>query len=178
MTCDRTWGVFNVQLMEFIQRQAYSPQERAAVLDQIQIDDGHWSWFGKSLYYHTAEYVWFFLMAEGAPQGACLLFHPKKSALHSGKIFYIEYVAVAPWNRLNPMSRRKFAGVGSKLIRCAATYAIHTLKLHPGFSLHALPKAIKYYEDVGMVAHPAFDKDGLPYFEMPETSLAKFIGAK
>jgi hypothetical protein len=175
--CDKTWGVFNVELMRFIKCQAYDDGQLRAVLDQIQIDDSHWNWLTKSLFHKSAEYDWFFLMAEGYPQGACLIYHPKPSAIASGDIFYIEYVAAAPWNRDNPMSGRTFKGIATILLRYATNYARRELKLRFGFSLHALPKAIAFYRGIGMVEHPPGNKDNLSYFEMPEVSASKFAGA-
>lgn len=175
--CDKVWGVFNVQLMRFIEQQEYDEEQLKSVLDAIQVDDGHWSWFNKSRAYRSEEYVWFFLTAEQYPQGACLIYHPKPSAENSGNIFYIEYIAVAPWNRKNPMCSRTFKGVGTMLIRSAVHYAINVLKLRPGFSLHALPKAVNYYKAVGMKSFGALDKPGLPYFEMSEQNVSKFLGS-
>jgi hypothetical protein len=119
------------------------------------------------LAYQGDEYRWFFMIAEGYPQAACLTYHPKPSAIDGKGIFYIEYVAVAPWNRENPMCKRSFKGVGKVMVNEINTYANAHLGLRPGFSLHALPKAIGFYESIGMERFPAFDKNGLPYFEMP-----------
>lgn len=174
--CDRAWGVFNIQLMRFIEEQDYDEATLKAVLEDIQVDDGHWDWFQKSIRHVTSEYVWFFLMAENYPQGACLIYHPKKSAENLGDIFYIEYIAVAPWNRKNPMTGREFKGVGTMLIRSAIHYAINTLKLRPGFCLHALPRAVEYYKAAGMRVFDELEKEGMPYFEMSEEQIDKFLG--
>lgn len=175
--CDKTWGLFNVELMRFIKRQAYDDGQLRAALDQIQIDDSHWNWLMKSFCYRSSEYEWFFLMAEGYPQGACLIYHPKPSAIATGDIFYIEYVAVAPWNRVNPMSARTFKGIATILMRYATNYARKALKLRYGFCLHALPKAVPFYQRIGMVDYPPANKDDLPYFEMPEVCASKFAAA-
>lgn len=174
--CDKVWGVFNVQLMRFIEAQNYGHEKLAEVLDSIQVDDGHWSWFKKSTLFLGPQYVWFFLMAEQYPQGACLIHHPKVSAADAREIFYIEYIAVAPWNRKNPMCSRTFKGAGTMLIKGAVNHAINTLKLEPGFSLHALPKAVDYYKAAGMRSFNALDKPNLPYFEMLESDIQKFLG--
>jgi len=173
--CDVTWGTFNMKLLNFIVQQGYPPDKRTEVLQSVQLDDAHWRWFDKSTFYLSAEYVWLFLMAEQNPQGACLLFHPKTPALGAGNIFYIEYVAVAPWNRQNPMAPKALRGVGSALIKGAAEYAVNSLGLTPGFSLHALPKAASYYKHIGMQEYPPMDKPPLPYFEMTSQSYAAFM---
>jgi len=166
--CDKSWGSFNIELVKFIKAQNYDANTLTQVLANIQIDDKHWDWLNKSLAFKSTEYNWFFLMSEGYPQGACLIYHPKKSALSSGDIFYVEYIAAAPWNRTNPMSSRSFKGVASTILDYAINYAEKTLKLRRGFSLHALPKAEGFYQTIGMIKVPAMEKDSLAYFEMPE----------
>lgn len=172
--CDKNWGIFNLHLLKFIKGKNYSDKERTEVLESIQIDDSHWEWLKKAIAYRTSEYVWLFLMADDVPQGACLIYHPKKSELESGEIFYIEYIASAPWNRKNPMSARRFGGIGSLLIKAAMTYATNELKLRQGFSLHALPRAVPFYEQMGMKPYAALDKDKLKYFEMPRATATQF----
>lgn len=176
-TCDSTWGPFNIKLMDFIQKQNYDAATLAGVFADIQVDDAHWDWFAKSLHFKTAEYVWFFLVADGKPQGACMIYHPKKSVFEEGEIFYIEYVAVAPWNRKNPMQPRVFKGVGSLLIKHAIQHATTVLNLKHGFCLHALKRAASFYAGIGMHPDPKLDKPNLQYFEMPDKAAADFMVA-
>lgn len=165
--CDQTWGVFNVQLMAYVEAQHYAEAELKAVLGAIQIDDSHWRWLRKSISYASDDqYKWFFLIAEGYPQAACLVYHPKPSALHDGQIFYIEFIAVAPWNRENPLAPRAFVGVGKLLVEEVRKFARDKLALHEGFSLHALPRASGFYLSLGMKRLPEHDKEVLQYFEM------------
>lgn len=175
--CDKEWGKFNVELMRFIKNKSYDSKSLSQVLDQIQMEDSHWKWFDKSCAYSSNEYDWFFLMANGSPQGACMIYHPKPSALEKGNIFYIEYIASAPWNRINPMQAQIFKGIGTILIKFAINYAHTVLNLRYGFSLHALPKAAHYYHKIGMIEHPPSIKDELRYFEMIEQSTIKFVEA-
>lgn len=165
--CDETWAVFTVRLLRFIKAQQYGPEQLSAVLSEVQLDDSHWRWLDKALIKHGDQYKWFFLMADGEPQAACLIFHPKPSAIDGEGIFYIEYIAAAPWNRRNPMSGQAFTGVGRLVVREVSAYAMNHLGLRPGFSLHALPRAAGFYESIGMGRFPALDQDVMPYFEMP-----------
>jgi len=166
--CDGSWGAFNVKLLRHIRDMKVSDDDRAAILDGVQIDDHHWRWFNKSLAFHSDEYKWFFVMAESYPQAACLIYHPKPSAIDAANIFYIEYLAVAPWNRENPLSPKVIKGLGPLIIQAAMRYAVEKLAYRPGYSLHALPKAVAFYERMGMLHIPQYDKEGLPFFEMPE----------
>jgi hypothetical protein len=165
--CDETWGAFTLRLLRFIRGQQYEPEQLSAVLGEVQVDDSHWRWLDKALLKHGDQYKWFFLIADGEPQAACLIFHPKPSAIDGAGIFYIEYIAAAPWNRRNPMSAQAFVGVGKLVVRAVSAYAIKHLGLRPGFSLHALPRAAGFYESLGMGRFHALDQGTMPYFEMP-----------
>jgi len=57
------------------------------------------------------------------------------------------------------------------------TYATNSLKLTQGFSLHAIPRAVPFYEGIGMLPHEALDKDVLKYFEMPEARAVQYGAA-
>ena len=175
--CDKQWGLFNVELFQFIDAQNYDEATLEEVLASIQVDDEHWEWMLKSLCYKQQGYEWFFAMTEDGPQAACLIYHPKQSIFVPQDIFYIEYIAVAPWNRKNPMRQRTFRGVGSLLIKSIMDFARGSLNLTPGFSLHAIPRAVEFYESIGMVAHPPNDKGVLKFYEMAEKQAHYFRGA-
>jgi hypothetical protein len=172
--CDREWKNFNFRLTECIVNNIPESQH-AAVAQSVQLDDNHWNWLTKTCVTVSTEYEWFFLEINGLPQAACLIYHPKVSALNDDNIFYIEYVAVAPWNRPNPMEQRQFKGVGKAIIQSAVKYATEELKLRYGFSLHSLPKAEAFYEHIGMLNYPILDKDALKYYEMSEGNARSYM---
>lgn len=174
-SCDRQWKLFNIKLFEYIDKQGYSEKKLGDVLSSIQIHDSHWDWFKKSCIYLSDGYEWFYMFADGKPQGACLIYHPTDSIIDSENIFYIEFVAVAPWNRDNLMIAREFKGIGSTIIKCVLNYAVNTLHLKQGFSLHSVPQAKGYYTKIGMEIYPARDKPNLAYFEMPRAKAAEML---
>ncbi|PZQ76820.1 MAG: N-acetyltransferase [Variovorax paradoxus] len=164
--CDRTWGAFNNTLMRHIRKLEVSGTDIAPILAAAQLEDHHWKWLDKALHYKGDAYKWFFLVAEKYPQAACMIYHPRASVASEGNVFYIEYLAVAPWNRENALSERVFKGVGPKLLSYVVNYAQDVLKLKPGFSLHSLPKAADFYEKkLKMTPFPKYDKDGMKFFE-------------
>ena len=163
--CDRAWGAFNVTLLRYIRKLELDGVDIAPILDSAQLEDDHWRWLDKTLYFQGDRYKWFFLIAENYPQAACLIYHPKASVIGAGDIFYVEYIAAAPWNRNNVLAERVFKGVGPKLLDTVISYAKTELKLQSGFSLHSLPKAVKFYEKIGMTAFPRYDKEELKFFE-------------
>lgn len=174
--CDSEWNNKNLEILTFLQDKV-SEDELEKEFSKLYMEDAHWRWLGKALNYYTDEYNWFFWTCENTVQGACLIYHPKESVIDGQGIFYIEYVAVAPWNRPNPLAPIIFKGIGTELIRIAYKYATETLKLRPGFSLHSLPKAAAYYQKIGMKCFPEQKKDSLEYFEMPKDSAEVFGGA-
>lgn len=175
--CDKMWGIFNTELLQFIRDKGYSSEELSEIESYIQIDDSHWDWLLKSCAYKTDEYKWFFLYAEDKPQAACIIYHPKKSTIHNGNIFYVEYIAVAPWNRKNPMKERELIGLGSIMIQFVVKYATTTLGLELGFALHSLPTATGFYERLGMLSFEQNDKGALKFYEMPSQVANKYLEA-
>jgi hypothetical protein len=175
--CDKEWTSATLDLLNHIHSLELSEVDLMEVLDSIQTEDQHWIWKNKSLAFRTAEYEWFYLYSEGKPQGACVIYHPKASHLETGNKFYVEYIAVAPWNRTCKVQDRKFKSVGTILLQCALNYSIDILKLTPGFSLHSLPQAGAYYTRLKMVHIPSMDKGGLAYYELPQTEAVKLIYA-
>ncbi len=170
--CDRSWSTFNFTLLRHIKKLEEAGQDVTPILEAAQLEDEHWRWLDKSFHYRGEGYKWFFLVAENYPQAACLVYQPKNSVAGAGKIFYIEYIATAPWNRTNAIAERVFSGVGSKLLTQVINYARNDLKLSPGFSLHSLPQAEKFYEKIGMTPFPQHDKQGLRFYEWVDPTYA------
>jgi len=179
LDCDASWGAYKLELFEYITEQNYEEEYLREVLDSIQLEDHHWDW-AKKMYYHSSDnYEWLFLYADKKPQGACLIYHPKNSVLETNsKIFYVEYIAVAPWNRNSLVKQRFFSGVGSTLLKSAQNLAVNQLGLTPGFSLRSLPQSSEYYRKIKMIPVPSEDDGPLMYFELPldeATALAEAL---
>lgn len=177
--CDLMWGEFNFNLLKFISEQNYSKEELAEIQNYIQLDDSHWDWLQKSCCFKNPQYKFFFMYTEGKPQAACIIYHPKQSALDGRQIYYIEYLAAAPWNRKNPM-QRDFTGIGKITLKSVHEYC-DSLGWEKGFSLHALPKAEAFYTHIGMSHFHTYDKPvtssiTLKYFEMLEEPAKQFFG--
>ncbi|EHR1165337.1 TPA: GNAT family N-acetyltransferase [Vibrio parahaemolyticus] len=172
--CDKSWKIYRFELAEYIEKN-FKEEDRPAIFSQMQVEDYHWEWLSKSIVYQSDEYKWFYLKTEDNVEAACLAYHPKKSAVDSEDIFYIEFIAVAPWNRENPMSAKKLKGVGSTLLRATIKYLVDSLGLTYRFGLHALPQARGYYQKIGMDYIPIGDKDSLEYFEMSDNNSMTFV---
>lgn len=172
--CDKEWTAKNIEILHCVKSSVTCEAELLQKISELQMEDAHWRWTAKAIHHSAQEYNWFFYLAQDAVQAACLIYHPKDSIIDGQGIFYIEYVAVAPWNRPNPLSAARFKGVGSDLIKYASKFATETLGLRPGFSLHSLPKAAAYYNKIGMTCFPERKKESLDYFEMAKEAAQKF----
>ncbi|MDT4847396.1 hypothetical protein FQZ97_814490 [compost metagenome] len=130
--------------------------------------DFGWRWLDKAMVLNTDEYHWFFLKADEKIQAVCIIYHPKASRLDGDRIFYVDYVASAYWNRDRPGHAKQFGSVSRILISHASHFAINILGYRPGFSLHSLPTAEGYYKSLGMIEFEAdVDKENLRYYEAP-----------
>ncbi|MCB2386350.1 GNAT family N-acetyltransferase [Thalassolituus alkanivorans] len=177
-------GVFNTFVLPVIQH--VDQNDPAAIANATQVyydylgEDEHWNWGEKaSVLAASPEYDWFTLSTpDGRTQAILIAYHPKASEIESGKIFYIDYVAAAPWNRgiaREPKPQRQFYGLGSIIMKAAARYYI-AAGLKPGFSLHSLPKAEEFYSKIGMTCLGRdTGKQNLQSFEMSQKSCNEFI---
>lgn len=176
--CDALWKAAWVELLDQIEATGLDETQKAAIFDTISSEDMHWRWFDKAMAFCTDEYEWFHFHADGKPQAACLIYHPKASALETGDIFYVEFVSTAPWNRdCEQIRPREFKGCGEIILRAAQRYAAKHLKLRPGFCLHSLPKAERFYTKLEMIVVPGKEKDAMRYFELSQALAAKFMEA-
>ena len=95
--CDTSWKAFRLRLADYLGTLSENDREHEA--KKIQSEDDHWEWFNKSILLKRDEYKWFFFRSPNEIEAACLIYHPKQSALSTKNVFYIEFIAVAPWNR-------------------------------------------------------------------------------
>jgi len=136
-----------------------------------------WRWLDKALCLNSTEYHWFFLTADEKIQSVCIIYHPKQSRMDGDKIFYIDYLASAYWNRDRPGHVKKFGNVGKILISYASYFATHVLGYRPGFCLHSLPTAEGFYKKLGMIEFEAdAAKENLRYYEAPPQVADKLAG--
>jgi hypothetical protein len=176
--CDTLWKQGWIALFRQIQQAEPDETKQNQILASISTEDFHWDWFRKAVDYSTDEYEWFHLYADGKPQVACLIYHPEASALEPGDIFYVKFVAVAPWNRDCKLRPREFRGLGEIILRAVQRFAVKELKLRPGFCLHSLSKAEGFYTKLNMVkVDGKEDAQSLAYYELPEALATKLMEA-
>ncbi|EKN6274144.1 TPA: hypothetical protein ACVH97_003535 [Yersinia enterocolitica] len=175
LTCDQSWREYRVRVLEHIKDNC-NEEETQDWLSKIQTEDYHWQWISKSMQYDTDEYKWFFLKTKENIEAACLIYFPKKSALNDNDIFYVEFIAVAPWNRFSPLEKKRYNSIGKKLLQEIIKYSTSTLGYQYAFCLHSLPQAQGFYEYIGMVHIDKLDKRPLQYYEIDNDQSMKFVG--
>jgi len=107
-----------------------------------------------------------------------MILKPKdRSKLDPGECMaYIDYVATAPWNlHCPPIQVGRLKLIGSIFLRAAIQVSdLHAC--HGRVGLYALPQAVKWYQDLGMLELPsAILRNGLRYFEMGPDTAQQFI---
>jgi hypothetical protein len=174
--CDIEWNAFRLQIAAHLD--TLSKDEREVEENKIQNEDGHWKWLNKSMLLKNDEYKWFFLRINNQIQSACLIYHPKQSILSTQNVFYIEFIAVAPWNRYHPLGHKTYSGVGTVFLKEIMRHCKDVLNFQPGMCLHSLPQAQSFYEQkLKMIHYGQADKDGLWYYEMHEDNYLDFVRA-
>lgn len=146
------------------------------LINQFNLQDHHWNWVSKAINLNNHDYLWFSLEVQGCIEAIIIVYHPQQSRIVSSNIYYIDYLAVAPWNRTIGNSPRKFKALGPLLIKEAGKYIGINLTYGYGFSLHSLPQASSFYSRIGMIDFGAdVAKQNLHYFEMKEKQAEDFI---
>lgn len=173
LRADQAWSAYFLKVIDKLALD--NPGEDVRNLfSQNGINDQHWRWFNKTFVLSDPNtYEWFYLIADNDIQAVAVVFHPKISRFDTDQIIYIDYLAVAPWNRNTVIADKRFSGLGSKLIKVLNLHLGKALSYREGFSLHSLAQAKTYYESIGMKDFgPDSNKHDMHYFEM-EASIAR-----
>jgi len=114
------WSQFRTQILNnnIIPYLDALDESSALLLIQNHLgEDHHWDWQNKALQtYCNSSYDWFVLNTPHGIQGLLLTYHPTHSDVESGNVFYIDFLASAPWNRETPSNQPRLRGVGSGLV--------------------------------------------------------------
>lgn len=143
-------------------------------------EDLQWDWTNKALHtFRNPSYDWFLLKSDNQTQGLLTAYHPESSDLESGNVYYIDFLATAPWNRPTPSTSPRYKGVGTSLIIAVSNYYIEQQGYKPGFLLHSLPKAESYYSKLGMTDLGIdLNKENLKKFEMVTDRCLQMIDSR
>jgi hypothetical protein len=176
--CDQEWKLYHTKVMAYLK--TLSGDQAIELAKKIDSQDWHWNWLNKTYHSKTDDCnEWFYLTIDSKVEAACLIYFPKNSYLNpSENIFYVEYLAVAPWNRYTPIEEQRLKGLGSLLLLKAINYLAKKYQNSGRFSLHSLLQAEGYYINKLKMQHiESNDKPSLKYFELPEHEVSSIIGA-
>jgi len=87
---------------------------------------------------------------------------------------YVEYVAVAPWNRRMIVPTPRFNGLGKVLLNIAVTVSLDE-GMEGRCGLHSLPQAEGFYKRIGMHDLGLDADENLKYFEFSPEGAKKFL---
>jgi hypothetical protein len=142
------------------------------ILAAIKAEDADWDWTAivresrinqrKRIDRH--EYL--VLRCQGEVQGLSILEIRHHVSPRTGDpLVYVEYVAVAPWNRLEIQNARRYSGCGRVLLLFATERSV-ALGFGGIVGLHSLPGAQAFYRGMGFKdLGPDPQEAGLHYFE-------------
>lgn len=175
ISCDKDWKTFMIDTLSNIKIE-YSETEFKKIADNLPFHDSHWGWFNKYRCLTESNYDWFYIIADNKVQAVCITCHPKISLFDKQNIFYIEYIAVAPWNRKSNFIERVYNGLGTLLIKSVCLFFHDMQHYRYGFSLSAVPQAKGFYESIGMTSFPEYDHHNLFFYEIDEKNTVSFLG--
>jgi hypothetical protein len=89
-------------------------------------------------------------------------------------IVYLEYLAVAPWNRRAIAQKPRFKGLGTILLGVAVCISLEE-EMDGRCGLHSLPQSEGFYRQAGMNDTGLVDQYGLKYFEFDPEAARKFL---
>ncbi|EMO38742.1 GNAT family N-acetyltransferase [Leptospira noguchii] len=146
------------------------------LLISYNIEDLRWRWNEKLTVCGSSDFIWYICVIESKIQGIIIVKHPYQSFIYNHDIFYIDYLASAPWNRNSILSKPQYSKIGRLLIKTALNDLISIYNYTPGFNLHSLKRAESYYQKLGMKKLELDpNKQNLRKFEMDKTGCENFL---
>ena len=147
------------------------------ILGTLAIPDQHWDWRTKrTVAAGTNRKVYGLLNAGHVEAAMMLLFAPhSRDAAQGLPLVYVDYVAVAPWNRTAIQSPERFRKLGTVMLG-AAVEVSRTLGMDGRCGLHSLPSSEGFYRRIGM-KDLAIDPNyhHLRYFEFDAHAAMRFF---
>lgn len=139
--------------------------------------DAHWDWRNKCAIAPNSNRKIFALLNADEVEAVMLLSFGKTSrdAENALPIVYIDYLAVAPWNRATIQNPLRFRKLGTVMLGAAVGISI-SMGLEGRCGLHSIPQAEGFYQLIGMNdfdIDPAYSS--LRYFEFSAQAAKQFI---
>ncbi len=168
---------YNLAMLQFFQ---LPPAERTQekwyeILGKLAVQDHHWEWRTKCSIAPGTNRCVFSLLNSGEVEAAMMLLFGEKSRGPSPRpIVYVDFVAVAPWNRKPFQDPQRFRGLGT-VIPGAAVEPSRKLGHDGRCGLHSLPQSEGFYRQIGMRDFGLdASKSSLRYFEFDPSGASTF----
>lgn len=169
---------YDLAILQFFQlpQAEQVPEKWIEILGKLEVQDHHWKWRTKCSIAPGTKRRVFSLLSSGEVEAAMVLLSGENSRDTTVvlPILYVDFVAVAPWNRKAIQNPQRFRGLGTVMLG-AAVEASRALGLDGRCGLHSLPQSEGFYQHIGM---RDFGLDGayesLRYFEFDSASAQNF----
>jgi hypothetical protein len=153
-----------------------TPEKWDEISGEFAVQDQHWIWSTKcSIAPGTNRRVFSLLNAADVEAAMVLLFGKNsRDGTAALPIVYVDFVAVAPWNRKPFQNPQRFRSLGTVMLGTAVELS-RSLGLDGRCGLHSLPQSEGFYRRIGM---RDFGLDAayssLRYFEFEATGASNF----
>lgn len=144
------------------------------------LEDAHWDWGRKwDILQPDLSKVFFAVECEGKVEAFMIVDNSKyrcrRPEQDGGNLIYIEFVAIAPWNRKALVEQPLYRGIGKALVGTAISLSIEE-EYDGRIGLHSLPQSETFYKDTcGMADLGPDDDKKMNYYEMTAEEAATFL---
>lgn len=170
---------YNLAILQFFQ---LPPADRTQekwhdILGKLAVQDHHWEWRTKCSIAPGTNRRVFSLLNSGDVEAAMMLLFGEESRDPSAlPNVYVDFVAVAPWNRKAFQDPQRFRGLGTIMLGAAVELS-RTLGHDGRCGLHSLPQSEGFYRQIGMRDFGLdASKASLRYFEFDASGAGQFLG--
>lgn len=147
------------------------------ILGRLGIPDKHWNWSRKCAVAPGSNRSVYGLLNDDHVEAAMMLLLGKGSRITASglPIVYVDYLAIAPWNRTAVQYPERFRKLGTVMLG-AAVEVSRTLGMEGRCGLHSLPSSEGFYRRFGM-KDLAIDPNyhNLRYFEFESHAAMSFL---
>lgn len=145
------------------------------LLRSSSAEDRHWDWIRKYASLSSVNFEYYAIECERMTQGMMIIetdFHRSKDGRN---LVYVDFLTIAPWNRLEIVKTPRYRGTGSLLMYLAVSRS-EQLGYKHRTGLHSLPAAREFYRKLGMRDFGNDpDYQNLHYFEFDDQTGKAFV---
>jgi hypothetical protein len=168
---------FNLAMLQFFRLPPAdrTPENWREISGKLAVQDRDWNWRTKCSIAPATNRRIFSLLNSTEVEAAMMLLLGKNSRDQSTRpIVYVDFLAVAPWNRKPFQDPQRFSGLGSVMLGAAVELS-RTLGHEGRCGLHSLPQSEGFYHRIGMRDFGLdASKESLRYFEFDATGASTF----